>query len=249
MTGCWIFTSSLSWRLIWTWHPVLEAFGHNKNANSSYSLDPWFYPTELLDNQKEVSNSFLQKLRTTKIMSSSIPYRLIVFHHTSKPRNKMINLLTSKLALPGHSTYFLFLKNRQPGDPLPTIPDWVNDTCARKLHNALLVLLKHRPPNDIASWKTYVETHTTSPTRPPFLSVFLSACLPWSSSCFSSAAGPARRGQIQSDPAMLRFPWLVEWSQPWLSSRPGLAAEYESEAPCWWTWSITISLSSTTQER
>ena len=87
------------------------------------------------------------------------------------------------------------------------------------------------------------------PTRPPFLSVFLSACLPWSSSCFSSAAGPARRGQIQSDRAMLRFPWLVEWSQPWLSSRPGLAAVYEGEAPCWWTWSISISLSSTTQER
>ena len=46
--------SSLPWRLIWTWHPVLEAFGHNKNANSSYSPDPWFYPTELFDNQKEV---------------------------------------------------------------------------------------------------------------------------------------------------------------------------------------------------
>ena len=88
-----------------------------------------------------------------------------------------------------------------------------------------------------------------SPTCPPFLSVFLSACLPWSSSCSSSAAGPARRGQIQSDRAMLLFPWLVEWSLPWLSSRPGLAAECESEAPCWWTWSITISLSSTTQER
>ena len=31
-------------------------------------------------------------------------------------------------------------------------------------------------------------------------------------------------GQIQSDRAMLRFPWLVKWSKPWLPSRPGLAA-------------------------
>ena len=67
--------SSLPWRLIWTWHPVLEAFGHNKSANSSYSPDPWFYPAELvLITRKMSTNSFLQKLRTTKIMSLSIPY-------------------------------------------------------------------------------------------------------------------------------------------------------------------------------
>ena len=75
-----------------------------------------------------------------------------------------------------------------------------------------------------ACWRRPRPVVPPSPTRPPFLSVFLSACLPWSSSCFSSAAGPARRGQIQSDRAMLRFPWLVEWYQPWLPSRPGLAA-------------------------
>ena len=153
-------SSSLPWRLIWTWHPVLEAFGHNKNAYSSYSPDPWFYPTELFDNQKDVYKLLPAEIENYQDHVIVYPlYRLIVFHHTSKPRNKMINLLTSKLALPGDSTYFLSLKNRQPGDPLPTIPDWVNDTCARKLHNALLVLLKHRPPNDIASWKTYVKTH------------------------------------------------------------------------------------------
>ena len=116
------------------------------------------------------TNSFLQKLRTTKIMSLSIPYTVslsFVFHHTSKPRNKMINLLTSKLALPGDSTYFLSLKNRQPGDPLPTIPDWVNETCARKLHNALLALLKQRSPNDTASWKSYAKTNNIIvPDRP-----------------------------------------------------------------------------------
>ena len=33
---------------------VLEAFGHNKNANSQNTPDPWFYPAELFDNQKEV---------------------------------------------------------------------------------------------------------------------------------------------------------------------------------------------------
>ena len=46
----------------------------------------------------------------------------------------------------------------------------------------------------------------TSPPRthpPALLSVFLSACPPWSSSCFS--LGPARPGHIQSDRAMLRF--------------------------------------------
>jgi len=48
-----------------------------------------------------------------------------------------------------------------------TIPDWVNDTCARKLHDALLVLLKQRTPNDAASWKTYVKTHNILvPDRP-----------------------------------------------------------------------------------
>ena len=160
--------SSLSWRLIWTWHPVLEAFGHNKNANSSYSPDPWFYPTELFDNQKEVYKLLPAEIENYQDHVIVYPlYRLIVFHHTSKPRHKMINLLTSKLALPGDSAYFLSLKNRQPGDPLPTIPDWVNDTCARKLHNALLVLLKQRTPNDTASWKTYVKTHNIIvPDRP-----------------------------------------------------------------------------------
>ena len=39
-----------------------------------------------------------------------------------------------------------------------------------------------------------------------------------------SAAGPARRGQIQSDHAVLHFPWLAQRSQAWLPSRPGLAA-------------------------
>ena len=79
----------------------------------------------------------------------------------------MINLLTSKLALPGDSEFFLSLKNRQPGDPLPTIPDWVNDTCARKLHNALLVLLKQRSANDTASWKSYAKAdNIIIPDRP-----------------------------------------------------------------------------------
>ena len=121
--------SSLSWRLIWTWHPVLEAFGHNKSANSPYSPDPWFYPTELFDNQKDVYKLLPAEIENYQDHVIVYPlYRLIVFHHTSKPRNKMINLLTSKLALPGDSAYFLSLKNRQPGDPLPTIPDWVNNT-------------------------------------------------------------------------------------------------------------------------
>ena len=160
--------SSLPWRLIWTWHPVLEAFGHNKSANSSYSPDPWFYPAELFDNQKDVYKLLPAEIENYQDHVIVYPlYRLIVFHHTSKPRNKMINLLTSKLALPGDSTYFLSLKNRQPGDPLPTIPDWVNETCARKLHNALLALLKQRSPNDTASWKSYAKTNNIIvPDRP-----------------------------------------------------------------------------------
>ena len=160
--------SSLPWRLIWTWHPVLEAFGHNKSANSSYSPDPWFYPAELFDNQKDVYKLLPAEIENYQDHVIVYPlYRLIVFHHTSKPRNKMINLLTSKLALPGDSTYFLSLKNRQPGDPLPTIPDWVNETCARKLHNALLALLKQRSPNDTASWKSYAKANNIIvPDRP-----------------------------------------------------------------------------------
>ena len=47
------------------------------------------------------------------------------------------------------------------------------------------------------------------PPAPLFsLSVVLSACLPWSFLCLSSAAGPARRGQIQSDLAMVCLGWL-----------------------------------------
>ena len=65
----------------------------------------------------------------------------------------------SKLALPGDSVYFHSLKTRRPGAPLPTIPDWVNDVCARKLQDALLVLLKQRSPNDKSSWKTYVQAN------------------------------------------------------------------------------------------
>lgn len=79
----------------------------------------------------------------------------------------MIHFLTSKLTLPGASAYFLSLKNRQAGDPLPTIPDWVNDLCARKLHDALLVLLKQRAPNDATNWKPYVKSyHIRAPDRP-----------------------------------------------------------------------------------
>ena len=160
--------SPLPWRLIWTWHPVLEAFGLNKNANSSYSPEPWFYPAELFDNQKEVYKLLPAEIENYQDHVVVYPlYRLIVFHHTSKPRHKMINMLTSKLAFPGASEYFLSLKNRQPGAPLPTIPDWVNDVCARKLHDALLVLLKQRTPNDTSSWKTYAKTQNILvPDRP-----------------------------------------------------------------------------------
>ena len=99
--------SSLPWRLIWTWHPVLEAFGHNKNANSQYTPDPWFYPAELFDNQKEVYKLLPAEIENYQDHVIVYPlYRLIVFHHTSKPRNKMINLLTSKLALPGIQNFF-----------------------------------------------------------------------------------------------------------------------------------------------
>ena len=160
--------SPLPWRLIWTWHPVLEAFGHNKSATSSYTADPWFYPTELHDHQKEVYKLLPVEIENYHDYVIVYPlYRLIVFHHTAKPRNKMINLLTSKLALPGDSEYFHSLKTRRPGAPLPTIPGWVNDVCARKLQDALLVLLRQRSPNDKSSWKTYVQANSIMvPDRP-----------------------------------------------------------------------------------
>ena len=47
---------------------------------------------------------------------------------------------------------------------------------------------------------------------------------------------------------MLRVLWLAQRSQPWLPSRPSLAAQYEGEALCWLTWSFTASMSSTSQQ-
>ena len=89
-----------------------------------------------------------------------------------------------------------------------------------------------------------------SPVLAPsfWFSSVLSSGPSWSSPCLSSAAGPARRGQIQSDHAMFRFPWLAQRSQPWLPSRPSFAAQYEGEAYYWLTWSIITSLSSTSQQ-
>ena len=95
------------------------------------------------------------------------------------------------------------------------------------------------------------KNHGPHPSRPfpcprPLFLVFV--CLVVWSFLVVSAAGPARRGQIQSDHAMLRFPWLAQRSQPWLPSSPSFAAQYEGEAYCWLTWSITTSLSSTSQQ-
>ena len=156
LSGC-CRLSPLPWRLIWTWHPVLETFGHNKSANSSFAPDPWFYRTKLHDNQKDVYKLLPVEIENYHDYVIVYPlYRLIVFHHTAKPHNKMINLLTSELAVPGNSVYFHSLKPRRSGASLP-LPDWVNDVCARKL--ALLVLLKQRSPNDKSSWKTYVQAN------------------------------------------------------------------------------------------
>ena len=198
--------SPLPWRLIWTWHPVLEAFGHNKSANSSYTPDPWFYPTELHDNQKEAYKLLPVEIENYHDYVIVYPlYRLIVFHHTAKPRNKMINLLTSKLALPGDSVYFHSLKTRRPGAPLPTIPDWVNDVCARKLQDALLVLLKQRSPNDKSSWKTYVQANNIMvPDRPVTLEEF---------------------NQISTPPTAGDFPTLSETVGPKPSAKAPVAAK------------------------
>ena len=117
----------------------------------------------------------------------------------------MINLLTSKLALPGDSVYFHSLKTRRPGAPLPTIPDWANDVCARKLQDALLVLLKQRSPNDKSSWKTYVQANNIMvPDRPVTLEEF---------------------NQISTPPTAGDFPTLSETVGPKPSAKAPVAAK------------------------
>ena len=157
------------------WHPVLEAFGHNKSANSSYTPDPWFYPTELHDNQKEAYKLLPVEIENYHDYVIVYPlYRLIVFHHTAKPRNKMINLLTSKLALPGDSVYFHSLKTRRPGAPLPTIPDWVKRCLRSKApgcppRSSQATFTKRQK----SSWKTYVQANNIMvPDRPVTLEEF-----------------------------------------------------------------------------
>ena len=250
--------SSLSWRLIWTWHPVLEAFGHNKNANSSYTPDPWFYPAELFDNQKEVYKLLPAEIENYQDHVIVYPlYRLIVFHHTSKPRNKMINLLTSKLALPGDSEFFLSLKNRQPGDPLPTIPDWVNDACARKLHNALLVLLKQRSANDTASWKSYAKTNNILvPDRPITLEEFRQTSTPPTASDFPTLADTiapkppakaAKKGSLTAQTTKTLRPSVpVRPSQTLSSASSSTSPPLPSQSPV--TPAVSPSLPSTMPE-
>ena len=78
-----------------------------------------------------------------------------------------------------------------------------------------------------------------SPTRPLFsLSVVLSACLPWSFLCLSSAGGPAR-GQIQSDLAMVCLGWLN--NGPSSGSLLVLASRLSTRMlPCWSTLDFYI---------
>ena len=252
--------STLPWRLIWTWHPVLEAFGQNKNANSSYTPDPWFYPSDLHDNQEEVYKLLPVEIENFLDHVCVYPlYRLIVFHHTSKPRHKMINLLTSKLALPGDSAYFLSLKNRQPGAPLPTIPNWVNDTCARKLHEALLVLLRQRSANDTASWKSYAKTNNIAiPDRPITLEELHQTSTPPTAADFpalaatvvpkspAKAAVAAKKGSLTTPTVALRPSVPLRPPQTLPSASSSTSPPLPSQSPI--TPAVSPSLPSTMTE-
>ena len=252
--------STLPWRLIWTWHPVLEAFGQNKNANSSYTPDPWFYPSDLHDNQKEVYKLLPVEIENFLDHVCVYPlYRLIVFHHTSKPRHKMINLLTSKLALPGDSAYFLSLKSRQPGAPLPTIHNWVNDTCARKLHEALLVLLRQRSANDTASWKSYAKTNNIAiPDRPITLEELNQTSTPPTAADFpalaatvvpkspAKAAVAAKKGSLTTPTVALRPSVPLRPPQTLPSASSSTSPPLPSQSPI--TPAVSPSLPSTMTE-
>ena len=148
----------LPWRVIWTWRPIFEAHGgKNANANSGYVPDPWYYPQDLYDaGERDIFASLPDEVANyhDRIVVHPL-YRIIVFHQNAKPRHKMANMITSHLSLPRASLYFNHLKQRQVGDPLPAIPDWVPQRCAEKLQEALLALTKQKSPHEPGNWKTY----------------------------------------------------------------------------------------------
>ena len=86
--------------------------------------------------------------------------------------------------------------------------------------------------------------HPPCPLLRPRLLFFVFVCLVVCSFLVVSLSFLCRR----TGPPMLRFPWLAQRSQPWLSSRPSLTAQYEGEALCLLTWNFTTSMSSTSQQ-
>ena len=84
------------------------------------------------------------------------------------------------------------------------------------------------------------------PFPPPICLPIRLSSLIVSLSLLCRRTGPPRTDQ--SDLAMLRVVWLAQRSQPWLPSRPSLAAQYEGEAICWLTKNFTTSMSSTSRQ-
>ena len=76
-------------------------------------------PLNSLITKKKSINSFQQKLKTTKIMSSYILCTASSFSIIPlNPATKWLTCSHPNLLFPGASEYFLSLKNRQPGAPL-----------------------------------------------------------------------------------------------------------------------------------
>ena len=165
--------STLPWRVLWPFHPVIDTFGHTR-----YKLpadNPFLYPDNLNDAISETLPKTLEELRDYIVVEPKS--RVVIYHREGPVRHRCAVFLGARMK-GDIAPYFRTLWTRDENTPLPSPDTGLYATIQTKLHEAQEILLgrgrvmhkstweEHKKKFSINTPATAVPSTTSSPPPP-----------------------------------------------------------------------------------
>ena len=139
--------STLPWRVLWPYHPVIETFGQGKTRLPDDG--PFFYPDDLNSTLQEILPSALDGMRDCIVVEPI--KRVVIYHRAAPARHKCAVFLAARMD-GDIAPYFRTLWDRDENTPLPSTDPGLQTTISARLQTAHEVLMGHARPMHKSGW-------------------------------------------------------------------------------------------------
>ena len=200
--------STLPWRVLWPFHPVIDTFGHTR-----YKLppdSPFLYPDNLNDSISETLPRTLDELRDYIVIEPKT--RVVIYHREASVRHRCAVFLGARMT-GDIAPYFRTLWARDENTPLPSTDPGMYATIQTKLHEAYEILMGRGRVMHKSSWDDHKKKHSidtpatavpATTSRPPPPSLQDTTAFPTVAAAVSKA--PATKGHLGPPPKKAASP-------------------------------------------